>query len=281
MIDKNFYLENLSAFDILIQDEDRKPAEEVIFRVYSMLQRDKIWLGEVATEEEIFEEDVELLEEVDQELKELDEQYDFRFEEFNKLVQQEMKKLQSNATRSQTEIDDFENKDGGDFDVFEEKDDENSDGSKEDFEIEEDLQEDEDFFDENNSQNNDVLSHLSDEEIDMVPEFILASAKTRFNYPEFLDSFPVNDEFFVEEEFLFPIIVGKAFGETSPEICEKIYSAMISDYSIEKDELLRMIEQKGRELGSEILAFKVASDSLQQGAHPKDVVAQIAPLLRQ
>ncbi|WP_312819553.1 hypothetical protein [Kaistella carnis] len=42
MIDKTFYLENLSAFDILIQDEDRKQAEEVIFRVYSILQRDKI-----------------------------------------------------------------------------------------------------------------------------------------------------------------------------------------------------------------------------------------------
>jgi hypothetical protein len=56
MIDKNFYLENLSAFDILIQD-DREKAQEVIFRVFSSLQRDKIWLREVAAEEEIFEED--------------------------------------------------------------------------------------------------------------------------------------------------------------------------------------------------------------------------------
>ena len=94
MIDKNFYLENLSAFDILIQDEDRKEAEKVIFRVFSMLQRDKIWLRDIATEEEIFEEDVELLEEVEVELKELDEKYEFRFDDFYMLVQQEMKKIQ-------------------------------------------------------------------------------------------------------------------------------------------------------------------------------------------
>ena len=54
-----------------------------------MLQRDKIWLREVATEEEIFEEDADLLEEVEEELKELDEKYDFRFDDFFKLVQQE------------------------------------------------------------------------------------------------------------------------------------------------------------------------------------------------
>lgn len=94
MIDKNFYLENLSAFDILIQEDDRQPAQEVIFRVYSILQRDKIWLRDVATPEEILPEDVEFLTEVEEELKELDEQYDFRFDDFYKLMQQEIRKLQ-------------------------------------------------------------------------------------------------------------------------------------------------------------------------------------------
>lgn len=267
MIDKNFYLENLSAFDILIEDEDRKQAEAVIFRVFSMLQRDKIWLREVATEEEIFEEDAEFLEEIEEELKELDERYEFRFEDFYQLVQQEMKKLQSNV-----EVD------------YEVKEDEFED-LKNDLETEDEQQ---DFYDEEeeneeemNTEHTELLSHLSDEEIDLVPEYILASAKTRFNYHEFLEAFPNADEFFVEEEFLFPVIAGKAFGETDAEIVEKMLSNFqTSGYPFKQNDLLKMIAQKGKELGPEILAFKIASDSLNEGAHPTSVIQQISQLLR-
>src|SRR5690606_8412387 len=100
----------------------------------------------------------------------------------------------------------------GEDETFEEEDEEEFDDINEEFKIEEE-EGDEDFYDDDDS-----LSHLSDEEIDLVPEYILASAKTRFNYPEFLESFPVADEEFVEEQFLFPVIVGKAFGETDIEI---------------------------------------------------------------
>ena len=282
MIDKNFYLENLSAFDILIQDEDRKEAEKVIFRVFSMLQRDKIWLGDIATEEEIFEEDVELLEEVEEELKELDEKYKFRFDEFYKMVQQEMKKMQSTSNPNLSDHDDFDAED----EDFEDEDEDEFADLNDDFEIqdeknEEGLEEDEDFYDEDDEDNNDALSHLSDEEIDLVPEYILASAKTRFNYPQFLKAFPVADEEFVEEQFLFPVIAAKAFGETDIEIAEKMHSNFVmSGYQIEMNNLINMIEQKGTELGLEILAFKVASDSLHQGAHPTAVVEQISQLLK-
>ena len=279
MIDKNFYLENLSAFDILIEDEDRKEAEKVIFRVFSMLQRDKIWLRDVATEEEIFEEDVELLEEVEEELKELDEKYKFGFDEFYKLVQQEMMKIQAKSNISPEAEEIFD----GEDETFEDEDEEEFDDLNEDFEIEDEdfLEEDEDFYDEDEEDENDALSHLSDEEIDLVPEYILASAKTRFNYPQFLKAFPVADEEFVEEQFLFPVIAGKAFGETDIEIAEKMHSNFVmSGYQIEMNNLINMIEQKGKELGLEILAFKVASDSLHQGAHPKAVVEQISQLLK-
>ena len=282
MIDKNFYLENLSAFDILIEDEDRKEAEKVIFRVFSMLQRDKIWLRDIATEEEIFEEDAELLEEVEEELKELDEKYKFRFDEFYKLVQQEMKKMQSTSNPNLSEQDDFDAEDEG----FEDEDEDEFDDLNEDFEIEDEkneerLEEDEDFYDEDDDENNDALSHLSDEEIDLVPEYILASAKTRFNYTEFLKSFPLADEEFVEEQFLFPVIAGKAFGETDIEIAGKMHSNFVmSGYQIEMNDLINMIEKKGKELGLEILAFKVASDSLHQGEHPTAVVEQISQLLK-
>ena len=270
MIDKNFYLENLSAFDILIEDEDRKQAEAVIYRVFSMLQRDKIWLRGVATEEEIFEEDAELLEEVEEELNELDQKYEFRFDEFYNLVQQEMKKIKSNTASDLVENDPLED-DYEDDDIFAEEDEEAFD------EDEEDLYDDEDDDDEDDE---DAFSHLSDEELDLIEDFILSSAKTRFNFPQFVQDFPDGDEVFVEGEFLLPLIAGKAFGETDTEIAEKMLSSfMMLGYQIELDDLIEMIQEKGKELGPEILAFKIAADSLQQGAHPRDIVRQLEQLL--
>ncbi len=279
MIDKNFYLENLSAFDILIQDEDRKQAEAVIFRVYSMLQRDKIWLQNVATEDEIFEEDADLLAEVEAELKELDEKYDFRFDDFYKLVQQEMKKLQSNSQIKLTE-DDFEDENfENEEDFLDDEEQENLDETNHDLQVQD--EEDDDLEDDYDTENSDAFSHLSDEEIDLVPEYILASAKTRFNYPEFLQTFPYADESFLEEEFLFPVIASIAFAETDAEIAEKIFSSFRTlCYPIKQNDLLTLIAQKGKELGLEILAFKIASDSLNEGAHPIAVVQQISQLLK-
>lgn len=275
MIDKNFYLENLSAFDILIEDEDRKQAEAVIYRVFSMLQRDKIWLRDVATEEEIFEEDAELLEEVEEELKELDQKYAFGFDEFYKLVQQEMKKMQSNAGSDLTVNDPLKDDDyEEDDDIFAEDDEEAFDEDEEDLY---DFDEDDDDEEEDDE---DAFSHLSDEELDLIEDFILSSAKTRFNFPQFVQDFPDGDEVFVEGEFLLPLIAGKAFGATDTEIAEKMLSSfMMLGYQIEVNDLIEMIQEKGKELGPEILAFKIAADSLQQGAHPRDIVRQLEQLL--
>ncbi|QDP84320.1 hypothetical protein FNJ88_01650 [Chryseobacterium sp. SNU WT5] len=274
MIHKNFYLENLSAFDILIEDEDRKQAEAVIYRVFSMLQRDKIWLRDVATEEEIFEEDAELLEEVEEELNELDQKYEFRFDEFYNLVQQEMKKIQS-TTKVDPKQDDAEDEDEyEDDDLFSEED-------GDDFEEEEDSYDDDLYDEDEDEEDEDAFSHLSDEELDLIEDFILSSAKTRFNFPQFVQDFPDGDEVFVEGEFLLPVIAGKAFGETDTEIAEKMLSSfMMLGYQIEMNELIQMIQQKGKELGPEILAFKIAADSLQEGAHPRDIVRQLEQLLR-
>lgn len=271
MIDKNFYLENLSAFDILIQDEDRKQAEEVIFRVYSMLQRDKIWLREVATEEEIFEEDADLLEEVEEELKELDEKYDFRFDDFYKLVQQEMKKIQSTSEMNFEIEDEFNEEE----DFEDDDDDLHLEDEEDDFDEDED---EDDFYDDDEV---DALSHISDEELDQITDYILDRAKTRFNYPAFLNSFPQVDEIFVEEQILFPIIAGKSHEETDSEIAEKMHSALMnSGFQAERENLQKMIATKGIELGLEIFAFGIAADSLQQGADPGEVLQQITQVLR-
>ena len=278
MIDKNFYLENLSAFDILIQDEDRKQAEALIFRVFSILQRDKIWLRDVATEEEIFEEDVELLEEVEEELQELDQKYDFGFEAFYRRVQLELKKIQSKSdlnvdvAENFAEDDDFEDED---LDFMEEENDEDPDLYEEE---EEDDFEDDDLYGENED---DALSHISDEELDQITDYILESAKTRFDYSEFLAEFPQVDELFVEENILFPIIAGKAHEETDYEIAAKMNSAFLnSGFQMSIEDLHEMIEKKGQELGLEILAFGIAADSLQQGANPAEVLHQISQLLK-
>ena len=276
MIDKNFYLENLSAFDILIQDEDRKQAETLIFRVFSILQRAKIWLRDVATEEEIFEEEVELLEEVEEELQELDQKYHFGFEAFYRRVQLELKKIQS---KSDLNIDVAEN--FAEDDDFEENDldfiDEEEDPDLYEEEEEDDF-EDDDLYDENED---DALSHISDEELDQITDYILESAKTRFDYSEFLAEFPQVDELFVEENILFQIIAGKAHEETDYEIAAKINAAfLISGFQMSIEDLQEMIEKKGHELGLEILAFGIAADSLQQGANPAEVLHQISQLLK-
>lgn len=85
MIDKNFYLENLTAFDLMI-GSDRAEAEKVIFRVYCILQRDRIWLSNVALPEEIDQEDVDMLHDIEEELEVLDQTYNFRFQEFHEMV---------------------------------------------------------------------------------------------------------------------------------------------------------------------------------------------------
>lgn len=260
MIDKNFYLENLSAFDILIKDE-RKKAEEVIFRVYCILQRDKIWLTEVATDEEITEEDSELLTEVEEELKSFDNEYGFRFADFYNLIQEKFKQTQS---ISDGNLDKFP------INFSEEADLEgNIEGEYEDEEDEENENEEAEFSD------------FSDEELDLVTDLILESAKNRFNYPEFLQTLPWIDISFVDNEIILPIIADKASGEMDTEIVAKILqSCEIADYHIDIQYLEKIIERKGKELAGEILAFKIAVDSLQQGAHPSDVVTQISRFLK-
>ena len=248
MIDKNFYLENLSAFDILIRDEDPKQAKEVIFRVYSSLQRDMIWLRDVATEEEILEDDVEFLDQIDEELKELDLQYDFQFDHFYQLVQQELEKIQA-SSKSDAEETDFDADD-------EEMDDDYLYGAEEDH-----------------------SSIDSEDELEEITQYILESAKTRFNYSQLLEDF-IADEEWIDTEFLLPYIAAKAFDESDVDIAEK----MIPNFGevgiyLELDELTAIMNTKQEELAEEIMAFKAASDAVEQGVSTSEIIRQLAHLL--
>lgn len=108
MIDRNFYLENLTAFDELI-GSDRTEAEKVIYKVYCILQRDKIWLYNVAAPEELTDEDEDLLIDVENELGILDQTYNFRFQEFHDLVMENMaNEVDSGDMDEEDEFDDDE-----------------------------------------------------------------------------------------------------------------------------------------------------------------------------
>lgn len=276
MISKPFYLENLSAFDILILD-DREKAREVIFRVYSILQRDKIWLSEVATAEEIFEEDADLLAEVEAELQDLDQQYDFKFQDFYDLVQQRLKNRPDHSNFNQETYNESQPEAEPSSGLAQEDDDfiipDDDDLFYDDEDEDDDEAEEYDDFD--------GLDHLSEDELDLVTDYLLRSAKTRFNYSDLLQDFPGADNHFVDEEFILPVLAGKANGEDEHEIADSLLGSLLEfGYQIDPPDLVKMIADLAKDLGKEILAFQVAVDSLQEGAAPEQVIDQLSHILQ-
>lgn len=266
MIDKNFYLENLTAFDTLIET-DRIEAEKAIFKVYCILQRDKYWLNHVATQEEIGDEDAELLEEVETELNGLEQDYGFRFAYFHQLVMDEMQKGGTGLPSETVLKENPEDFDAADEDFRE---------YNEDEDLEEDEFDDDDFDDDPSSE----MGDFSDEELNLVVDYVLNSAKQKFNYDEFLASFPDATPEFLDDHVLLYIIARKAYGEPEEDIAEALEESFaINGFEAEKEALLKLIENFGRELSKEILAFGIAMDSLQHGMHPVDVVSHISDLI--
>lgn len=265
MIDKNFYLENLTAFDTLI-NVDKIEAEKAIFKVYCIMQRDKYWLHNVATPEEFGDEDAELLEEVETELNELEEQYGFRFEYFHQLVMDEMKKVGGQAeTQIEVEAEDVDEEEFED-DEFDEED-----------EFDDEFEEDDD---ESENDDSSRMGDFSDEELNLVVDYILNSAKEAFHYEAFLDSFPDVTPEFLDDHVLLYIIARKAYGEPDEDIAVTLAESFeINGFEAESEDLLKLTETLGKDLSKEILAFGIAMDSLQHGMHPVDVVAHISDLV--
>ena len=254
MIDKNFYLENLSAFDLLI-DVKPEEAKKTIYRIYCVLQRDKIWLSDVAEEDEYTEDDVELLNEVEQELKELDAQYGYNFEQLNEMVQRELKGEPIDDITRTNSLDDETSNPEELEENFNFVEDDNFEGEEEDFE---------------------------DDELDLIVEAILESAKTRFDYPLFCSIFWDVEPNFIDENLIFAIISEKAQGESIENIAESIELEFLQNgFSIDAEDLIPIIEEKIEELHTEIRLFQIAMRSLNQGAKPQDVLDQIHLFLQQ
>lgn len=275
MIDKNFYLENLTAFDTLIET-DKIEAEKAIFKVYCILQRDKYWLNHVATPEEIGEEDAELLDEVETELNDLEDAYGYRFAYFHQLVMEEMQRTpivnpaETDLNAAETEFDsdltDDELDVMGDEDEF---------LSTDDFD-EDDFEEDDNYDGENSNK----MGDFTDEELNLVVDYVLNSAKQKFDYEEFLMTYAEAAPEFLDDHVLLYVIARKAYGEPEEDIAESLEETFAANgLDATRHELLALIDTFGKKLSKEILAFGIAMDSLQHGTHPVDVVAHISDII--
>ncbi|WP_285268887.1 hypothetical protein [Kaistella rhinocerotis] len=276
MIDKNFYLENLTAFDTLIET-DKIEAEKAIFKVYCILQRDKYWLNHVATPEEIGEEDAELLDEVETELNDLEEAYGYRFAYFHQLVMEEMQKT-ANGNPAETDLNAAETTEfdsGLTDDELDVMGDEDEFLSTDDFD-EDDFEEDDDYEGENSNQ----MGDFSDEELNLVVDYVLNSAKQKFDYEEFLMTYAEATPEFLDDHVLLYVIARKAYGEPEEDIAESLEETFAANgLDATRDELVDLIDTFGKKLSKEILAFGIAMDSLQHGTHPVDVVAHISDII--
>jgi len=124
------------------------------------------------------------------------------------------------------------------------------------------------------------LDQFSNEELNLVTEYLLNSAKIRFDYEAFKNKLEPFEQNFIDYNILLEIITGKAVGESNLLISAKLLSKfLVSGYMVSKEDVIEMINQKEKELGLEIMASKIAMDSLQKGVHPTLVVQQISSLL--
>jgi hypothetical protein len=124
------------------------------------------------------------------------------------------------------------------------------------------------------------LDQFSDEELNLVTEQLLNSAKNRFNYKDFRKTLNPFDEDFIDYHILMTIITGKAADESNQTISAKILpNFLLSGFMIEIEDINKMVVEKEKELKLEIFASKIAMDALQSGVHPSLVVQQISKLL--
>jgi hypothetical protein len=124
------------------------------------------------------------------------------------------------------------------------------------------------------------LDQFSDEELNLVTDYLLKSAKTRFDYKSFKKDLKPLDKDFIDYNILLEIIGSKTIDESNQIISAKILSEfLISGLMVERDDIDEMVAEKIEELGLEILASKIAMDSLQKGVHPNLVIQQISQLL--
>lgn len=110
---------------------------------------------------------------------------------------------------------------------------------------------------------------------DNIWNIITDSAKSRFDYVTLEDELSCN-----LDNFLFAIIMGLALGEAKNTIALKLMNhMMMAGYMIDKDDILKTIEDNEKAFGLEVLATRMANDRLERGDDPLSVYVTVSQFL--
>jgi len=112
-------------------------------------------------------------------------------------------------------------------------------------------------------------------------DYITESAKRRFDYNTYQSNFPEYVENHMKDNILWEIIIRTAGGMDVLEITSFIFSNLaLLGIMFPKDELTNFVAERQKDLGLEILAAKIATDSLNNGSPATSVLGQINSFLR-
>jgi galactitol-specific phosphotransferase system IIC component len=100
--------------------------------------------------------------------------------------------------------------------------------------------------------------------IDKIWDTITDSAKRRFDYAALEEGLTI-----AADNFLFGIIMGLAIGEAKNIIALKLMNQlMMVGLMVKKDDILKTIEELDKDCGLEVLATRMANDTLENGGDP-------------
>jgi len=169
---------------------------------------------------------------------------------------------------------------------------------KEKYSLEYEINEDENYADEEGDDTDFYFSDDIDEDDDYgsgtptshgkidpfeetIWNYITNSAKRRFPYEDFAETFKELHDPLIPENLLWDVIQHVAAGKSDMEIKSNISMQLILlGYQMPDDFWSHFITSRRKDLGLEILATQIATDSLNHGSDAAAVLGQVNTLLR-
>lgn len=122
----------------------------------------------------------------------------------------------------------------------------------------------------------DYENETSNPQVERIFNLIADSAKKRFDYNSLSEQ--IGDE--AADNLLFQIMVSIAIRESKEIAAAKIFNQiLLTGFIIDKDFLVRFIEQREKDLAMEILALQIAKTNLDNNANPLAVYLQTEDFL--
>ena len=116
---------------------------------------------------------------------------------------------------------------------------------------------------------------------DIVWNIITDSAKTRFNFPEFVKEFSTFDDEQVADNILFRIIVGHVAGDSTETIAAKVnQDIMMIGFAFDDAFLNRFITERRSDLFREIKATDIAAQSFEAGFKIPGILVNVRSILK-